>query len=134
MSTKQEQFGRWLQDELNRRKLSREDFSKRAGVAKGTINNIVHADKQPQAKTIKKIAAALRLPTQDLLERAGIVDPVSTDSADMRLLEYVYEGVSPERRRTLIRFAEFLRREQAEEDELKEHGGPRTWHHTQKEA
>lgn len=117
MSTKQEQFGRWLTDELKSRGLSREQFAIRSGLSKGTINALCNATHDSiRTTTIHKVSKALRMPEQRLLEMAGVVPELSQDETDLRLLQFVYHHIDDDKRRTLLRFAEFLRREH--EDEL----------------
>lgn len=121
MSTKQstqESFGRWLDDELAKRRMSRREFAEISKLRHGTINNLVNASVgPPRVKTIEKVANALRLPKQFVMEKAGLVPALDKENADMSFLQHVYDSINADRRRNMIRFAQFLINEQADADD-----------------
>ena len=128
--SKQLEFGRWLNEELRKRKLSREEFANLSGLAKGTINNLVHSNTGTiRAETIQKVAKALRVPEQQLLEMAGLAPALSRDDVDIRLLEFVYKSIDADNQRTLIRFANFLLDEHRKSNP--DTPEAETWHYTQ---
>jgi transcriptional regulator with XRE-family HTH domain len=74
-----ERFSDWLLNELKSRDMSQSDLARIGGLGSGTISNIMSGNRKVGQDTLKKIASALRLPTDLVFEKAGIFAPKSTD-------------------------------------------------------
>jgi len=66
-------FGTWLNDELNDRDWNQNQLAKKAGLASGTISNIINGSKGIGSDTALAIAQALHIPPKIVFEAAGLL-------------------------------------------------------------
>lgn len=75
-------FGAWLQKQLNRRQWTQTELAKRAGVGQTTVSAWLRGARLPDALSCDKIADALFLSRDEVLARAGL-RPVEHDDSDL---------------------------------------------------
>lgn len=80
-------FGTWLLQELARREMTQAEFSRRAGFSSGVISLWVNGDRAPSPDSCQRIADALYLDIDEVLDAAGIRRNVTLD--DPQTAEFV---------------------------------------------
>lgn len=80
-------FGTWLLMELARREMTQAEFSRRAGFSSGVISLWVNGDRAPSPESCQRIADALFLDIDEVLDAAGIRRNVTLD--DPQTAEFI---------------------------------------------
>lgn len=75
-------FGAWLQWQLDRREWTQSDFARKAGVSTGLVSNWIGGARRPTPASVDKIADALMLDVDEVLTRAGHRPALPTDAID----------------------------------------------------
>ena len=88
-----ENFGDWLLKELREAKISQSEFSRRSGLSKGTISNLINGTKGAGQDSLIAIARALKLPTDLVFEKAGLLPPKVELSPIKRKLAHLAENL-----------------------------------------
>ena len=66
-------FGPWLLSELESRNLNQAELARRAKSTEATISRIILGKRNPSAKLCNAIAKVLELPSELVLDKAGII-------------------------------------------------------------
>jgi len=69
------EFNAWLEEELKARHLSIQAFGNKSGLARSTVSKIISGQRKVTAYTAPKIADGLGVPTNLILEKAGLIPP-----------------------------------------------------------
>ena len=85
----QKQFSVWLREELKSRHMSQLDLAELAELSPTTINNILAGRRDAEISTYYKIASALDIPVDLVLENAGLLPSRSDLSAVQRRLRHL---------------------------------------------
>jgi transcriptional regulator with XRE-family HTH domain len=123
MFSMENNFAAWLNSELNKRGWNQNHLAKKAGLASGTISNIVNGSKGMGIDTAVALARALNISPQTVLEAAGLLPP--DPEADPGFEEWTYMlSQLPERDRDeLLQIARLkLERQEKEEAARKRKG------------
>ncbi len=83
------EFADWLINQLNVRNISQAELGRKSGLGRAAISNYVNG-RIPNIPAMRKLAAALSMPEEDLLRIAGLLPP---DLSDGRPYERVQIGV-----------------------------------------
>ena len=75
-------FGRWLMDRLDEREMTRADLARAVGRSSGLVAKWLYSN-APLPASCDRIAAALMLPVDQVLEAAGH-RPVASPQSDLR--------------------------------------------------
>lgn len=70
-----ENFGSWLLNVLQEKKISQSELARLAGVSKGTISNLINGTKGAGQNSLIAIAHVLKLPPEMLFEKARLFPP-----------------------------------------------------------
>lgn len=114
-----ETFGAWLQEELNKRKMSQADLSRASGLTTAAVAYLINGRRNAGEDACSKLAHALKLPPETVFRAAGLLPPVSEDEAKFEDWKYLLEGLN-ERDLNLLRdLAEKMAAENEKERALK---------------
>lgn len=94
------EFGRWLQHQLDRREWKPADFARKARVSSGLVSNWLSGARRPNPASVDKIADALVIDVDEVLTRAGHRPALPRDE-----LEAVHARLDPRLRR--VQWSEF---------------------------
>ena len=102
-------FSKWLQDELNVRHLSIQAFSKKSGLARSTVSKILSGQRKVTAYTASMLATGLNIPTNLVLEKAGLIPATEKKHKLHPLLESAVEEISRKGEKNQILAAKLIR-------------------------
>lgn len=84
-------FGTWLLNVLQERKMSQSELARLAGISKGTVSNLVNGTSGIGQDSLTAIAHALKLPIDLVFEKAGLLPPKNGISPIKRKLAHLAE-------------------------------------------
>ena len=115
-------FAGWLNNELDKRGWTQNQLTKKAGLASGTISNILTNSRKMGVDTAVAIARAFNISPQTVLEAAGVLPP--EPGIDPGFEEWLYMLAQlPERdQEELLQIAR-MKLERQEREEKKKSGG-----------
>lgn len=93
LSMEREKFSDWLLSELKSRGMTQSELARLAGLGSGTISNIMIGNRQVGQDTLAKISHALKLPTDLVFEKAGILPSKPELSPVKRKLAHLAEDL-----------------------------------------
>jgi transcriptional regulator with XRE-family HTH domain len=67
-------FATWLETKLKEQGISQAELARRAGVTRGAINGILTGARGPGVELSKGIAKALKIPAEQVMRAAGLLD------------------------------------------------------------
>jgi transcriptional regulator with XRE-family HTH domain len=68
-------FGRWLLQELEDRKMSQSELSRLSGLSRGTLSNLISGTRGRGPDSIEAIARAFKMPPEQVFRVAGLLPP-----------------------------------------------------------
>lgn len=86
-------FAEWLEKTLVDKKIKPVELARTARIDPGVVSRILKADRKPNPKTLEAIAHALKLPTEFVFEKAGLLPPKIEVSPIKRKLAHLAEGL-----------------------------------------
>lgn len=121
-------FSEWLQEELDKRGWSQSELSKRAGVARATISNVLSGMRQPGPELCGAIARAFDVPQTVVFQAAGLMDPGPEFDPEVERLNHLYSQLTPEDQEEIRSIVEMKLRikEREAAKRRKKHTGPLT--------
>ncbi len=125
MFSMENNFGNWLNDELNKRGWNQNQLAKRAGLASGTISNIISGSKGMGIDTAKAIAKALRVNPKIVLEAAGLLPAEPETDAGFEEWAYMLSQLPERDREELLQIARLKLDRQEKEEQAKKHKPPK---------
>jgi transcriptional regulator with XRE-family HTH domain len=111
-----DKFTPWLLTELNNRSWRPADLARRAGLATGSLSNILNGNRRVGPEMCKAIAQALGEPPEKVFRLAGLLPPLPA-AEDERLYELIetFKCLTPEKRQEVLDYARWqLQRQQKE--------------------
>jgi transcriptional regulator with XRE-family HTH domain len=81
-----ESFGRWLQRQMDRRQWTRAELARQTGVSATSISDWANGKKLPDAESADKLAEALRVDRDVVLDLVGIRPEEHDDPEQVRAL------------------------------------------------
>lgn len=99
-------FGKWLLTELENRNWSQSDLSKRSGLSRGTISNLINGTRGVGADSLLTIAKALNLPPEQIFEAANILPKKNNTDPWIDKISHRLVLISKENRAVLERIIE----------------------------
>jgi len=105
MATK---FGEWLQNELDARRWSQREFSRRSKVSIGTISNAINGVYEQDKNTLLAFAKALRLPKEVLFREAGVLPDVPEATAQSEQALHLFRQLNEADKTTILRMMEVM--------------------------
>lgn len=110
-------FGNWLQGELDRQKIKAADLAREAGLSPSTISRLLKGEiTEPTNEVLSRIAHGLGEPMEKILRAAGRLSatPAKEDPTIRDLIELA--GLLPaEERLELLRYADYRYKRYREE-------------------
>ena len=100
-----ERFQNWLQEELKERNMTPNRLAKKAGISHSVFSR-VREGRLPKWKTCQKIAAALDVDPAKVFRAASLLTPISELEEFENDVQYIYNRVSPEKKRLIIHILE----------------------------
>ena len=101
----------WLKEQLDRRHWSNNEFARHAGIAQSAVTRFIRGE--CGCDTAISIANALNVsPALTLALLGKTPAPPSMQAVEADSLAYIYATLSPERRRMLFDYAEYLKAQQ----------------------
>jgi len=109
-----ENFGEWLEQELENREWSRADLSRVSGVSEAQLSRIVNQSRNPGPDAATAIALALGIDPVIVFRKAELLPPGPTPESEPGFFEMwsLFRQLSPNGREALLRFG----RHQADEE------------------
>lgn len=106
----------WITGQLEEKGWSQSELAKRSGASRPLVSQVLSGEMSPSADFCIKVAQALDEAPEKLLRLAGILPsaPASEDDATLQELTDLARNLSPEQRRQLLDFAQFLYRKTKE--------------------
>lgn len=104
----------WLSEELERRKWSKRELARQAGVSHAFVNRVLSGDLAPSVNFCRKIALVLGTPPETVLRLAGIL-PASEDDPALTELQDLVKSLPPSQRKEALRYLRFLLQTSKEE-------------------
>jgi transcriptional regulator with XRE-family HTH domain len=86
-------FAEWLGNTLSDRDIKPVELARLARIDPGVVSRILNAERKPNPKTLEAIAHALKLPTDLVFEKAGLLPPKIETSPIKRKLAHMAEGL-----------------------------------------
>lgn len=86
-------FGEWLRDELNKKKISQTELAHIIRVTPAQVSRILSGERSTTSETLVEIAHALRLPPEFIFEKAGILPTKHELSPIKRKLAHLAEDL-----------------------------------------
>lgn len=86
-------FGKWLAEELEKRKMSQSDLSRASNITTAQISRIITGQRNAGEQALIAVAHALRLPPEFVFEKAGILPPKPELTPIKRKLLHLAEGL-----------------------------------------
>lgn len=71
----------WLQKEIESRGISQRELARMAGLGNATVARILNETRNPGIDFCQAIAYALRMPVEDVLRQAGIIESIPENEA-----------------------------------------------------
>jgi transcriptional regulator with XRE-family HTH domain len=95
-------FGTWLAAELKYQGWSMSELARRCDVSHATISRIISGERNPSASVCTAIAKAFKMSQEDVLRRAGILDPEPSETASLIEANRLFAQLTDEERRMKI--------------------------------
>lgn len=104
-----QEFGLWLQAELDRRDWTTVFLSKKIGVSQPHISRIIDGTRKPGPSTLAALAKGLDLPPETIFQKAGLLPPTKENLDNLeKEWEYLFDQAgNDEERRELLERARF---------------------------
>lgn len=90
------------------RRWSKRELAQRAGVSLSSVVRATDPDQRASYDVLAGIAAALRIPPQNLFVKAGLMPREPEQTTEMRHLSFTFEKLPREHQQLIIEFADFL--------------------------
>jgi transcriptional regulator with XRE-family HTH domain len=97
----------WLSNEINERGWSIREVSRRAGISHTTVAQILSGHRAASAAACIALARALRVPSEDVLRRAGLLPDTPVDDFQVSRLYDYYKRLSPRAREDAVQYLVF---------------------------
>lgn len=98
-------FSEWLRNELKQRGWSQTELASRAGLATGTISNILADRRNPDHGTLIKFAKGLTLPVETVYAAAGYLPNRNPRDASFNQILDLMKNMTEEERKELLSYA-----------------------------
>ena len=76
-------FGEWLSHQIYMRQWDQKMLAHMSGVTAAQISRIINGTRRPGPESLMGIAAALKVPPEELFRRAGLLPPRGATANDM---------------------------------------------------
>lgn len=116
------EFKTWLQKEMDEREWSISDLARNAGVARGSIANILRGDRNPGVDVCEAIARAFKISPESVYRYAGLLPPELKPDEKRQELVHLFELMDEANREDTIDYARM--KLQKQEREEKKDGKP----------
>jgi transcriptional regulator with XRE-family HTH domain len=103
-----ETFDQWIITELKKRNWNQNELAKRAGIAHGTVSNIINNNKGVGESSLRAIARAFKYPPEIVFRAAGLLPQVQQSSETEEKLLYLFTELSDEQRGMVLEYMQFL--------------------------
>jgi transcriptional regulator with XRE-family HTH domain len=101
--TERSAFGKWLLEELSKRRWSMREFARRCEVSESTISRIVSGKRNPSSELCRRMAKVLQLPPERIFREAGLLPDAPEDSPGVKEALYLFRQLpEDERLRVLL--------------------------------
>lgn len=108
-------FKEWLEKEMHEREWSMADLARYAGVARGSVANVLRGDRNPGKDFCDGISRAFKISPEVVYRRAGLLPPQSYGDENRQELIHLYDLMSESSREDIIDFARMkLKKEERE--------------------
>lgn len=97
-------FQDWLTSELKARDWTQSELSRRSGVTRGAISNVLK-NREPGPDLCRGIANAFHLPPEDVFRIAGLLPPKPGDDLKVKELNQLVQKMDENNKDELIRIA-----------------------------
>lgn len=115
-------FKEWLESELETRDWSMADLARYAGVARGSVANVLRGDRNPGKDFCDGVAKAFKIAPEIVYRRAGILPPEPKQNEKRQELIHLYEMMSEDNQDDQLAYARMKLQMQEREDKNKKNG------------
>lgn len=105
----------WLREEINQHGWKQSDFARKADLAVSTVSMVLKMQKKPGVSFCKRTAAALNLPPEEILIRAGYIPDTKkaiTDDNTFKQIVEVVRDLTPLQRQDIYEYLLLYREQQ----------------------
>ena len=81
-------FADWLQNELDKQRMTPADLARVARKDQGIISRILRRERKPEADTVLAIASALKIPAETAFRAAGLLPPKPDEDPWVEQMDY----------------------------------------------
>ncbi|HOF88610.1 MAG TPA: helix-turn-helix domain-containing protein [Armatimonadota bacterium] len=103
-----EDFANWLREEMACRGWDQSELTRRANLTTGVLSRILSLEREPSPKTLRAIARAFQIPSEDVFRRAGLLPHASAMPEGAAELLMYYRSAREEDRRRMLRVVRAL--------------------------
>lgn len=93
---------------LDERGWSQAELARRAGVAHGTISNLINGNKGVGESTLNAIANAFHIPAVEVFRQAGLIPKVPKVSVREEQLLFMFRRMTEDQQNDVIQYSDFL--------------------------
>jgi len=101
-------FGKWLEDELLRRKWDQSQLLRYGGLTSGQVSRIISGERKSGPTACLVIAKALGLPPEEVFRKAGLLPPAREPVEGTEELVHYFAQIDPDDRARLLVIARAL--------------------------
>lgn len=102
-------FAEWVDKELALRDWTRADLSQRAKISQSTLSMIYSQSRKAGPDVCNAIAAALKVPPDEVFRAAGLLPPVPSADDTLKRIEYLYNTLEdPDNKQRALEYIESL--------------------------
>ena len=104
-------FADWLYQELDMHGWTQAELARRSGITPAALSRILSGGRNPGVEVVRGIARALKIPTEEVMRRAGIL-PMQTEAGenDRQVMQEIVRQMERLRVEDRQYAAEFIKR------------------------
>lgn len=102
-----ESFSDWLKQKLVDKGWTQGELSRRSGVSRGAISNIIKNRRDPSPESCNQFADAFNMPAEDVLRRAGYLEALKPDSAAVRQILEIVRQLNDADQKEVLMYAKY---------------------------
>ena len=122
-----EKFAKWLNSQMERRRMSQADLARASGLKTATISIYCQGKStNPDPKALSALARGLELPDEEVYMEAGIMPKKPEKPASFEELEYWFSRMTPDEQEDFIEYGRLrveIQRRKEQDREQSNNGG-----------
>ena len=103
-----EEFIRWLSDEMESRSWSQGEMARRSGMSQALVSLLLLGKSAPGLDSLHGIARAFKMRKEDVFRKAGYLDPLPGDDLALTELQYLIPRLPTNARARVLEYVRFV--------------------------